>query len=1169
MRIEIYIYRYIEYCDGIYTQYTSILKIQIIILQSFDLYQKTVTSPTMTLKHLAPELYKFFLSLHQSGKAERDIVSRLYQWFNSFFLELAKSENLQFTTHFARIAYVCHKHKINSDTQWRLHHYRRLSQQIFYYEKDFTADEYRACFQIVAECVAAFSEAPIPDTLKAIFPEQEVFVRTPMDIVEHKDKVRVFILENDKEQSCFLARIDDINEPATIRIKYNQPGINEAFEETIFRIDRIWQNRVTVNLVDVMIQDDGVYLPRIFIIEPDFLLDVTAVSNCFQSFGTEPLMNLIQKFLPFQSSLPILLGNVVNYFLDELMTNPEADFLTTFRQAFRLSPLGFSMFDDKEIRQMVPQAQRHFSNLYKVVKEQLPAQNIQAKNCFLEPGFYSEKYGLQGRLDIWHSNPELEQYDIVELKSGKPFMPNKHGVSSSHYIQTLLYDLLIRSVYGEDKKTIPYILYSKLSIDGLKFAPPVALMQHEALNTRNQLLSFEEQLIQLDKRDYGEAGVLDLIKPEKLPKATGFTRKNVQYFSEIMRKMTDLERRYVLSFSSFIAREHRYAKTGIEGREQANGLASLWRSPFRAKQENFDIINHLKIVENLSQEDPPTLIFEKTERSTPLANFREGDIAVLYPTQTNDCTVLTNQIFKCNIIKMEHDRITIRLRSKQFNDTLFREELHWNLEHDLMDSGFNTLYRNLFSFVQFPAERKNLLLGLQAPRQAELKELPFNEKLSEEQGRILEKAISAQDYFLLIGPPGTGKTKFMLREMVYHLLKNTKENLLLLAYTNRAVDEICEAIDDFASEDYMRIGSSHATAAAYRPRLFSEKIAKIETRAALKAVIEKHRIIVSTVTSMGNRPQLFKLKQFDRMIIDEASQILEPMLVGLLPRVPRFVLIGDHKQLPAVVVQNKEESAIEDEKLLEVGLYNRRNSLFERLFKLCQKNNWHWAYDMLTHQGRMHQDISEFPNRFFYNNNLKLLPEDCSAGAWQNQPLVYKKQPDSPTPLELTLAQHRIVFIPTPEDDTLDAHKINRHESRRVTEVIQAFSKLYQLNQLEFTLETLGVITPYRAQIAEIRSVLDSFYKEESQLFSVDTVERYQGGARDIIVISLCLNAPFQMASLVSMSDDGLVDRKLNVALTRARKHLVILGNELLMRLNPVYDKLVDFVKEHGGVVEL
>jgi len=1114
----------------------------------------------MTLQHLAPELYKYFLKIHASHTEPSDAVSELYQWFNNFFLQLAKDENLQFTTHFARIAYVCHKRKISNDLQWKIHHYRRLSQEIFFREKPFTDDEYRACYQVVAECVAELSEATIPNELTTIFPEKEVFTRTPLNIAKHREKVRVVVLENDHENRTFLVREDDPEQPQPVCVRYNIPGINEAFEQTIHQIDTVWKNQVTLNLIDVLVEEDGTYLPRVFIIEPDVLFDVTAVSECFQSFGTEPLLYLMKKFLPFASSIPILLGNAVNHLLDELMTDPEVDFLTTFKQAFHLSPLQFSMYNDGEIRGMAKKAQRHFFHLRGVVKQTLPEQSIGVKHCFLEPVFYSEKYGIQGRLDVWHNNPKQDQYAIVELKSGSPFRPNRHGLSGSHYTQTLLYDLLVRSVYGEATKTGLYILYSKLDENPLKFAPPESVLQHEALNIRNQLISIEENLIRLDKREYLDRNVLDRITPQKFVRASGFTKTDANFFSGVMGKMNVLERAYLLSFTAFIAREHRYAKTGIDGNDKSGGLASLWRSPFKTKQENFDIINHLTVIENHSRESDPRLVFEKTEMTTPLANFREGDIAVLYPTQNDDSTVLTNQIFKCNIIEMQGERVVVALRSKQFNDSLFREEKYWNLEHDLLDSGFTNLYRNLFAFVQFPDRKKKILLGLEAPEQAEIQDIEFNPDLSDEQGRILEKALSAEDYFLLIGPPGTGKTKFMLREMVKYILTKTSENILLLAYTNRAVDEICEAIDDFAKEDYMRIGSRHSTEETYRPRLFQEKIKGVTTRAGLREVIAAHRIVVSTVMSMGNRSQLLDLKRFDRVIIDEASQILEPMLVGLLPRLPRFILIGDHKQLPAVVVQSKEESAVSDASLLEIGLHNRRNSLFERLYYLCEKNKWTWAYDMLTHQGRMHGDISEFPNRFFYENELKLLPENCVAGAWQSVPLKFEKMLSSPTPLEKMIAEKRMIYIPTEVERKAQSNKINRCESRLVVELIHSFKNIYKKNNLPFNSNTLGVITPYRAQIAEIKNVLQQMNDPALNDISVDTVERYQGGARDIIIISLCLNTAYQMDKLVSMSDDGKVDRKLNVALTRARKHLVILGNRELMGLNGVYRELVEFL---------
>jgi DNA replication ATP-dependent helicase Dna2 len=118
------------------------------------------------------------------------------------------------------------------------------------------------------------------------------------------------------------------------------------------------------------------------------------------------------------------------------------------------------------------------------------------------------------------------------------------------------------------------------------------------------------------------------------------------------------------------------------------------------------------------------------------------------------------------------------------------------------------------------------------------------------------------------------------------------------------------------------------------------------------------------------------------------------------------------------------------------------------------------------------------------------------------------------------------------------------------------FRDLYAANQLEWGPQTFGVITPWRAQIAAIKSIFAEGDTETDHI-TIDTVERYQGGAREIIIISLCTHSAEQMQSLVSLSEEG-VDRKLNVALTRARKHLILLGNKEILMQNTNYAALIE-----------
>ncbi|MEO0779040.1 MAG: AAA domain-containing protein [Bacteroidota bacterium] len=433
-------------------------------------------------------------------------------------------------------------------------------------------------------------------------------------------------------------------------------------------------------------------------------------------------------------------------------------------------------------------------------------------------------------------------------------------------------------------------------------------------------------------------------------------------------------------------------------------------------------------------------------------------------------------------------------------------------------------------------------------------------QLTAEQGAIFQKVLASEDYFLLWGPPGTGKTSMMLHHLVRHLLQHTDEQLLLLAYTNRAVDEICasiESIGDLAidiRQQYLRIGSRHATQARFREQLLQEQIERISTRKDLKALIRERRIVVATVSSIASKTELLHLKHFDRVIIDEASQILEPMLLGLLPSFKRCLLIGDHKQLPAVVVQHPELSRVDDPDLRAIGLDNLRNSLFERLYLRCKAQGWDWAYAQLSQQGRMHRDIMDFPNLHFYEGDLQILPTAFDREERQTRSLHWPAA-DLPPGLSAQLRAQRLLFFPTEADGRSNTLKTNAHEAQTIVAIVEEFRALYRQQGRVLEAKSIGIITPYRAQIAQIRQSLAEAAIDSSEL-TIDTVERYQGGARDIIILSLCTNQLSQLSALVSESGEG-VDRRLNVALTRAKEQLIVLGNPDILLANGVYRALM------------
>lgn len=1090
-----------------------------------------------------------------------DALGRLIE---GLFLEVTKAEKIQFTTLFARIAFACHQLHLNKKTQYWIHFFRKKHRQ------GVGAAEEQSLFDLgfktLAQSVAGLLDEAIPDDVLDCIPIEIPYEYKEIRIKAFRKKTRVVALQDDPENDCLLVR-DEANPAQPVLVRYNIAERNASFNLTIRQIRSTFGLPITLSLLDVEVDENGMYRPRAIIVEPDYLLDVSAVANCFQGHGAEPIAYVLNKYLPYESSLPMILGNIANFFLDELMNEPKAVFKETFPKVFKTNPLTFAMLPDSAIREIYQKSQKHWVALQRMVWQGMKEAGIEPRDCYLEPSFYDETHGLQGRLDIFYKNDN--QSAIIELKSGKPFMPNRYGIGASHYIQTMLYDLMVRSVFWEEIEPASYILYSGIDHNHLKFAPPVKSEQYEAMQVRNQLVAIERLLGNIDD-EVSLVPILQRIKADRFRNIKGYLSKNISRFEKVYTGLSTLERKYFNAFSGLIAREHQLAKTGIQGVDRANGLAALWLDSTEEKEANFQIVRALRILSNKAEEEEAIIVFEKSSKTNPLANFRTGDIAVLYPVRDVANapadfkkqalrSPIATQIFKVSVLEVGEETVKVRLRYKQFNKAIFEEFETWNLEHDQMDMSFNAMYQGLFRFAESKQRKRSLLLTNAPPKQkSDSSEGPLIDlqkervaQLTKEQQGILQKMVNAKDYFLLWGPPGTGKTSQMMRNFAGWVFEETEENLLILAYTNRAVDEICDAIEalgETAKAAYLRIGSRYSTADRFQDKLLVNKMAKVKKRAELKSVLNEHRIFVSTLASISNNLQLLQLKRFKRVVIDEASQILEPMLVGLLPNFEQFILIGDHKQLPAVVVQDSTTSAVSDADLQSIGLNNLRNSLFERLYKRCCKQNWHWAFDHLSHQGRMHEEIMSFPGTHFYEGKLNILPAEIPFSAKQVQEILFQL-PVTASEWEKGLAENRMVFIPTPIDWETPSRKTNRYEAEQITHLVQFF-------QAKYSGCSIGVITPYRAQIAQIQEVLKGSDVTMADI-TIDTVERFQGGARDVILLSLCTNTPAQMDSLVSLSEEG-VDRKLNVALTRAREHIAILGNEIILRENTVYRKLID-----------
>ncbi len=629
----------------------------------------------------------------------------------------------------------------------------------------------------------------------------------------------------------------------------------------------------------------------------------------------------------------------------------------------------------------------------------------------------------------------------------------------------------------------------------------------------------------------------------------GFSRHHVERLATGLSRLASIEQKYFIAMVASTAREHRLAKTGLEGDMRNKGQAALWLNALSEKERQYEVLSRITIVDNLAGQAEPTIRFAFSPYTNPLANFRQGDLVIVYPA-VNHSYPLGSQLIKGTLVRLDEQEITVQLRARQMNQRFFDDHQYWNVEHDTLDSAFGHTYRWLSSWLAADHVQRSRYLGLKAPEQPGVDIWDNLGELTDEQNAIMRKILSAQDYFLLWGPPGTGKTSVMLGQLVGHLYEHTGETLLVLAYTNRAVDEICEAIYTVPRTAMVRIGSKHGASEDFHDMLLERRMSGAKTRQELLSILRQFRIVVGTISSVLGRPELFEIVHFDRLIVDEASQITEAMMAGLLTRFRKVLLIGDHRQLPAVVVQSQVDRQVRDNDLRALGLVDLGNSYFERMFGLCEKHEWHWAFDKLTIQGRMHQDIMGFVSQHFYRGILRILPAHM-GGKRQQDKLPYSTDANG---LMQLLATWRMVFLPVTSIENPHS-KVNSRESAGVLQVVAALRQLHREPSLALVPQSVGIITPYRAQIAQIRTDL-----QKARLFgldmTVDTVERYQGGSRDIIIISLCANSRHQLHNLVSLSADG-IDRKLNVALTRARQQVIVLGDPAILSANAVY---ADFI---------
>lgn len=467
------------------------------------------------------------------------------------------------------------------------------------------------------------------------------------------------------------------------------------------------------------------------------------------------------------------------------------------------------------------------------------------------------------------------------------------------------------------------------------------------------------------------------------------------------------------------------------------------------------------------------------------------------------------------------------------------------------------------------AELRDTLLGTLPVHQRELYPVRFP-WLNSTQEEAVNKVLCTKDVAIVHGPPGTGKTTTLV-EAIYETL-HRENQVLVCAQSNTAVDWISEKLvdrgvpvlrignptrvnDKMLSFTYERRFESHPAytelwgirksiremngrirkGSHIERENMRNRISHLRDRATEleilinEALFSSTRVVASTLVSSNHR--ILNGRRFSTLFIDEAAQALEAACWIAIRKADRVIFAGDHCQLPPTI------------KCIEAARGGLDHTLMEKVVA-----NKPISVSLLKVQYRMNESIMRFPSEWFYNNQLESAPEIRQRGIL-----------DFDTPM---------IWIDTSEMECHEEFvgesfgRINKPEANLLLQELESYIQKIGENRVLDEQIDFGLISPYKAQVQYLRNKIksSSFFRRFRPLITVNTVDGFQGQERDVIFISLVrANESGQIGFLNDL-------RRMNVAITRARMKLVILGNATTLTKHTFYHKLMEYIQKETAI---
>jgi hypothetical protein len=990
--------------------------------------------------------------------------------------------------------------------------------------------------------------------------------------------------------------------------------------------------------------DGGAFRPSAIVLEPDYLLSPQRIGEAYSYEKPEIYfwLSLFEDGAARMLDTPgnravtmaqyILRGNFANTSLADYCVGDNANASKRMTRFIASNIMEVTAAMNEAHDDWLRECYKLDANLQRFLSKTIPDEhNVPVGNWQIEAPLYSPVYGLSARADAISYESRGQGAAVLELKTGKWDNFRGNRPQKNHAVQPVFYgDLLFfsRNISRDNAKQLLCYsttieanqrapenrgkLFTSTEIAGVLPGGTSAPAIRSLSQIRNRIIhvgklmrtgQFRKEIENLQPDNFRPAGMNDNFW-------SSYKRPPIENLLYPLQRADELSKRYFYRQLSFVAEEEYQARVGEKEADIGRGgSSSFWRLGTRTRQEIGLQLSNLNLISD--ERDAlgrVTKIVLNTEghHSNAGCSIRNGDSVCFYMPDKEDPNITNSIVFAAQVEERTADSIKLQLTEPQQAALLKLNVPGAKFVVEPIPSTYmSSSYSGLRYFLTGDTRRRQLVLNEIKPEIAHADNLPMCETELVQRyptvAEVVRNAWQAKDWYLIWGPPGTGKTSTAMKALVDLTMATPQKRILLLAYTYRATDEICKMLDarleepGHQNDQYIRIGNPLKCDPLYRD--------KIPNRMGFEQIedfgdaINRVKIVVATIAAITPEHPIFRLfSHFDLAVVDEASQLLDTHVLPLFcakslinengqpisdgeALISKFIFIGDHKQLPAVVKQNPQTSKIEDNQLREKGIKDCRHSFFERLWRIAGGENAAPSLvGFLSTQYRMHPTIADFCNKFFYGEKLL-------NGNADHQMQELPQLPEDATPFDRYVLSNRMGFFPVIKSSGDSDTKVNPLESEIAAKIILILTTQKACTTTDsarsYKEEEIGIIVPFRNQIANVRYQLTQIVQDQSfdpEKILVDTVERFQGSERPVIIFTTVIQNLYQSDMLSAKrfdddDDDGdedsqEIDRKLNVAITRAQERFYLVGNENVLRGLKCYSNLVEWISNHAGFYE-